>query len=398
MQIFPRVFLMLAAVSFATSGAFAQGVTDLGDITVRADVRTIPVRVAGNSPEIERLAQTAFGAHGRYRLVGSGGTFTFQFTAAGTHQVEVAISRGTAAVASQAFSGTSLRHALFRAADFAVEKTSGLKGFFASKLAFIHERGRAMEVVTGDLFFGEVRQITHDNSQAMTPRWSPDGRRLLYTSYYRTGFPDIFLLDLGTLQRSTFVSFKGTNMSARFSPNGQQVAMVLSGEGNPEIYVSNAQGRQISRRTRTPSGEAGPCFSPDGLQLVYVSDAAGGPQLYVMPTAGGPARRLATNISRHCTEPDWSRGNPNLIAFTIREGNSLKIAVHDLSGRTPTRVVSKGPGDCVEPSWLADGRHLVYTQRLPGGPRLAILDTETGKSTFISAAGNRVLQANVYGP
>lgn len=389
---------MLAALSLAASVAFSQGVTDLGDITVKADVRTIAVRVAGSTPEIERLAQTAFGAHGRYRLVGTGGTFTFQFTAAGANQVQVAITRGTAAVGSQVFSGTSLRQALFRAADFAVEKTSGLKGFFASKLAFIVEKGRSMEVATGDLFFGEVRQITQDNSQAMTPRWSPDGRKLLYTSYFRTGFPDIFLLDLGTLQRSTFVSFKGTNMSARFSPNGQQVAMVLSGEGNPEIYVSNAQGRQVSRRTRTPTGESGPCFSPDGLQLVYESDAAGGPQLYVMPAAGGPTRRLATNISRFCTEPDWSRGNPNMIAFTIREGNSLKIAVHDLSGRTPTRVVSKGPGDCVEPSWLADGRHLVYTQRLSGGPRLAILDTETGKSTFISGAGSRVLQASVYGP
>ena len=119
---------MLAALSLAASAAFSQGVTDLGDITVKADVRTIAVRVAGSTPEIERLAQTAFGAHGRYRLVGTGGTFTFQFTAAGANQVQVAITRGTATVASQVFSGTSLRQALFRAADFAVEKTSGLKG------------------------------------------------------------------------------------------------------------------------------------------------------------------------------------------------------------------------------------------------------------------------------
>jgi len=385
-------------LSPASGGALAQGVTKLGEIVISADVKTIAIHVTGANPEVERLAHTAFGAHGRFRLVGSGGMFSINFSPVGANQVKVDIARGTAPVASQVFSGTSARNALFRAADFAVEKTSGLKGFFASRLAFIVESGKAMEVATGDLFFGEVRQITRDNSQAMTPRWSPDGRKLLYTSYFRTGFPDVFLLDLGSLQRSTFVSFKGTNMSARYSPNGQQVAMVLSGEGNPEVYVSNAQGRQISRRTRTASGEAGPCFSPDGLQIVYVSDQLGGPQLFVMPAAGGPSRRLSTNISRYCAEPDWSRGNPNMIAFTIREGNSLKIAVHDLSGRTPTRVVSKGPGDCVEPSWLADGRHLVYTQRVSGGPRLAILDTETGKSTFISGAGSRVLQASVWGP
>jgi len=392
-----RFFLCLTCAAYAAFTARAQAVKELGPITVGINVKTIAVQISGSTPELDQLAKVAFAAHGRYRPVSSSGAFDIRFAPVAANQVRVDIARGTVPFASQTFSGTSTRNALFRAADFAVEKTSGLKGFFASKLAFIVEKNRKMEVYVGDLFFGENRQITRDNSQAMTPRWSPDGSKILYTSYFKTGFPDIFQIDLGSLQRTTFVSFKGTNMSARYSPNGQQVAMVLSGEGNPEIYVSNAQGRQVSRRTRTGTGESGPCFSPDGSQLVFESDAAGGPQLYIMPAAGGTPRRLATNLSRYCTEPDWSRGNPNLIAFTVRIGSGLQIAVHDLSGKTPTRTVSKGP-DGVEPSWLADGRHLVYTQRLSGGPRLAILDTESGKSTFISGSGNRVLQANVFGP
>ena len=133
---------------------------------------------------------------------------------------------------SQVAAGTSLRNAFFRAADLAVKATSGLKGFFTSRLTFISNYSGHPEVVTSDLFFGEVKQITHDNAQAMTPRWSPDGGKILYTSFYKSGFPDIFLIDLNTVQRTTFVSFKGTNSGARFSPDGAQVAMVLSGEGN----------------------------------------------------------------------------------------------------------------------------------------------------------------------
>jgi len=307
------------------------------------------------------------------------------------------VEKAGAVVASQTITGSSQRNALFRAADFAVERTSGLKGFFGSKLAFIVETGGKMEVHTGDLFFGEVRQITRDNSQALKPRWSPDGTKLLYTSFFKNGFPDIYQINLSSLQRTTFVTFQGTNSSARFSPSGQQVAMVLSGEGNPEIYISNAQGRQVSRRTRTSSVEASPCFSPDGSQLVFTSDAAGGPQLYVMPASGGQPRRLATNISGYCAEPDWSRGNPNLIAFTIRIGRGYQIAVHDLS-RSSTRVVSKAPSDGIEPVWLADGRHLVYTQRSPNARRLYILDTETGRTTAISAANVRVSDPSVHGP
>jgi hypothetical protein len=131
-------------------------------------------------------------------------------------------------VATQAFSGGSQRQALFRAADFAVERVSGLKGFFASKLAFIVERRQD----GGAHRRSSLRRAPdyRDNSQALKPRWSPDGRKLLYTSYFKNGFPDIYQIDLSSLQRTSFVTFRGTNSSARYSPNGQQVAMVLSGE------------------------------------------------------------------------------------------------------------------------------------------------------------------------
>ena len=397
MQNSPRLFLLLFALSLPALALRGQ-VRDLGDVSIKIDAKTIAVTVSGATPELDQLANVAFNAHGRFRRVSSGGAFDIRFAPAAGGQVEAQIRKGGTVVATQAFSGSSSRQALFRAADFAVERVSGLKGFFASKLAFIVERGGKMEVHTGDLFFGEVRQITRDNSQALKPRWSTDGRKLLYTSFFKNGFPDIYQIDLSSLQRTAFVTFRGTNSSARFSPNGQQVAMVLSGEGNPEIYVSNAQGRQVARRTRTAAVEASPCFSPDGSQLVYTSDAAGGPQLYLMPAGGGQSRRLATNISGYCAEPDWSRGTPNLIAFTVRVGRGYQIAVHDLSGRTPTRIVSKAPGDAIEPVWLADGRHLIYTQRSPNARRLFILDTETSRATAISAAGVQVSEASVHGP
>src|SRR5690606_13953544 len=121
----------------------------------------------------------------------------------------------------------------------------------ASQLAFISQATGNTEVCVSDLFFGDARQLTHDRASALSPRWSPDGSKLLYTSFHRSNAADIFQIDMRTLQRTSFVSLKGTNQSARFSPDGSQVAMVLSGEGNPEIYVANSNGRSISRRTRT---------------------------------------------------------------------------------------------------------------------------------------------------
>ncbi len=398
MNTFIRLFVLAIALTAATASA-QRDPHDLGDLFISADLHTIAVHVSGSTPEINTLANLAFKAHGRYRLVTTGGAYDIQFSQVAPSQVQVNVTKGGANVLSQVAAGTSMRNAFFRAADLAVKATSGLKGFFSSRLTFISDYSGHPEVFTSDLFFGEVKQITHDNAQAMTPRWSPDGGKILYTSFYKSGFPDIFLIDLNTVQRTTFVSFKGTNSGARFSPDGSQVAMVLSGEGNPEIYVCNAQGRQVSRRTRTPSVEASPCFSPDGSRLVFTSDAAGSPQLYVMAVAGGSAQRLPTAISGYCAEPDWSRGDPNKIAFTVRSSRGFQIATYDFSGKTPTKVVSKAPMDAVEPSWLADGRHLVYTERAANSRSLCLLDTETGKSTRLSPPSLRqASQVSVWNP
>jgi TolB protein len=394
MQKIPRWFLCF----FLTlTPLLAQ--REIGPVEVTADSRAISVRVSSTAPELNTLALQAFGTHGHYRLVASGFRFDIRFTPVSATAVRVDITRPDgAAVHSETVNGSSPRHALLRAADVAVERTNGagLRGFFASKLAFIGERTGRKEVYISDLFLGEVKQITRDNAHAFGPRWSPDGTRLLYTSYYKSGFPDIFQIDLNTYQRTTFVSFRGTNSGAVFSPDGTRVAMVLSGEGNPEIYVSDAQGRQVSRRTRTDAVEASPAWSPDGTRLVFTSDAAGGPQLYIIPAAGGSMQRVPTNISRYCTEPDWNRANPNKLAYTARIGRGFQIAVHDFSKGTSEQV-SRAPFDGIEPAWLADGRHLVYTARDRTTSRLCILDTETGKSVPISpAAFGSVMQATIW--
>ncbi|MFA5265623.1 MAG: biopolymer transporter Tol, partial [Opitutaceae bacterium] len=310
----------------------------IGNVTVDVDSRMLGVQVSANTPELNALAQQAFQAHGRYHVLASGGQFSIKFTQLGGNQVRVDVTKGSAGtpVCSETVSGTSARNALLKAADVAVEKTSlqGLKGFFAAKLAFISERTGKKEIYVSDLFFGEVKQITHDNAQALSPRFSPDGTRVVYTSFYKSGFPDIFQIDLRSYQRTSFVSFKGTNSGARFSPNGQSVAMVLSGEGNPDVYVGDAQGRRIRRVTRTDAVEASPCFSPDSSRIVYTSDAAGGPQLYVIGAGGGAPSRLATGISGYCAEPDWSRADPNKIAFTARIGRGYQIAMYDMSARS----------------------------------------------------------------
>lgn len=391
----PLLSRFLLLVTLVAAPAFAQ--RKIGEVRVDVDANTIPIRVTANSADLQGLANSAFESHGRYKRVASGHAYDIKFTAVTGTQVRVDITRGAAAapVSSDVANGTNARQALLRAADIAVQKTNGmnLKGFFTARLAFIAQRGRKNDIYVSDLYLGDARQVTHDGAAVLSPRWSPDGSRIIYTSYYRTGAPDIYLLDPASGRKSTFASFRGTNTGARFSPNGQQVTMVLSGEGTPEIYVSNAQGRSVVRKTRSEAAKSSPCWSPDGSQIIFAMEP--GPQLYVVSAAGGAPRRLSVGHT-YAAEPDWSRSHPNKIAFTVRVGTRFQIAVYDMN-TGKAQVVSKADFDGVEPSWLADGRHLVYTARDRTTSVLSILDTETGKSTRIpSPPDASLLQAGVW--
>ena len=392
--------LPLLLLAFAALAAPLSAQRDIGEVDVTVNGQTLPVRVSANTPALNALALQAFGSHGRYHVVASGYLYDIRFSLVAPTEVRVDIARGPGGepVASENVLGTSARNALLRAADVAVEKTNGLglRGFFAERLAFVGEPTGHDEIYVGDLFFGNLRSYTRDRAIALEPRWSPDGSKLVYTSF-KTGFPDIYEIDLNTNERSTLVSLRGTNSGAHFSPDGSRIAMVLTGEGTSEIYVSNAQGHAISRRTRLDSAKASPCWSPDGSRIVFASGNPS-PQLYIISANGGPMQRLTYGLSRYCAEPDWSRADPNKIAFTMGTGGDhYQIAVYDFS-KHGAEQVSHAPFDGIEPSWLADGRHLVYTARNSYASRLCILDTVTGKSTPISPSSfGPAKQGNVWG-
>lgn len=394
-----RLSVLLLGLAVSTLAVGAQGSRNIGEVRVDTSSAAIPVRVSASSADLQALAQTAFHSHGRYRLVASGHAFDLKFTAVAATQVRVDITKGAAAtpVHGETVTGATPRQALLRAADVAVAKTNGLglRGFFTARLAFVSKRTGRSEVYTSDLFLGEAKQLTRDGAHVLTPRWTPDGAKVVYTSFFRSNAPDVFLSNVTTAARETLISFRGTNSGARYSPNGQQVAVIMTGEGAPELYITNAQGRAPARKTRSDAVKSSPCWSPDGSQIVFTMEP--GPQLYVMSAAGGAPRRLSIGVSTYAAEPDWSRTDRNKIACTVRIGRQYQIAVYDFATGTG-KVVSKASFDGVEPSWLADGRHVVYTARDRNSSFLCILDTETGNSTRLGGVDSLAMQASVWTP
>ncbi len=379
-------------------------------ITIPGIVRTVdnpvyPISIESNDEKISVLARRAFGVHGAYRVVANdSGKVKVRIDRLSSNQVNLIIQSGETnqTLAQGRISGSDWMNATLLACDQVVERTSGLKGFFAGRLAFVGERTGDKEIFVGDLFFQRFRALTQDRSESVSPRWSPDGKRIVYTGYFRSGFPEIYMLDVENRTRSTVARFRGTNTGGTFSPDGRRLAMVLSSPGNPEIYLADAQGNRPRRMTMNATLEASPSFSPDGRRLVLTSDPMGFPQIYML-TLDGPSRnnsgmqRIARSLSRNCSEPVWNPVNPDLIAFTVLQGSGFQIAVYDISTATST-VLTSGGSDSVEPAWTSDGRHLIYTLRAAGRKQLRVLDTVTKKSVGLHSpnAGNASQASFIY--
>ncbi len=356
-----------------------------GEVVGTPGVRTRTIQISGQPSALAQQAQQLFGLHGGYEQVSTRPDFNFAFAAVQGNSVNLTISSRGKTLWEGSFSGRTQLEALYAASDVAVAKTLGTKGFFSSKLAFIADRTGNSEVYTSDILFKAVRQLTSDRAQCLSPNLSPNGNILLYTSYHGTGFPDIYKVDLVTGRRTVLAGFRGTNTGGTFSPDGRQIAMILSSSGNSEVYVSNVEGKQLRRLTRTDSLEADPSWSPDGRRLVFTSDQLGGPQIYTSNAQGRSMSRVRTDISRNCSEPTWNPVDPDIIAFTAAAGGEFEVAVYSFK-ENKSRIISRGSGDAVHPAWLNDGRHLVYTERTSRYSRLMILDTATGKRARLSPA------------
>lgn len=275
---------------------------------------------------------------------------------------------------SKSYRGTSeetrrLAHAM---ADDIVMAIKNVRGIASTRIVMVGVRGGQKDLYMCDADGQNVVRVTRDGTAArMAPSWYPDANALVYTAYLQQ-YPDIYRVDIGQLSRERLAAFPGLNAGGAISPDGQEMAMILSRDGNPELYVMNLRSRAVTRLTKTQRAtEASPAWSPDGKQIAYVSDASASPQIYVIGRHDGTSQRMTYRGSENVS-PDWSRDGR--LAFSSKRGGRYIVCVLD-PGATEAIPVTEGDADYEDPSWAPDNRHLVCTRSVGYQASIYILDT-----------------------
>ncbi len=267
------------------------------------------------------------------------------------------------------FAGTTQgwRRMAHKVADVIYSSITGEGGYFDSRVVFVSESGpknqRLKRLAVMDYDGANVAYLTDSASIVLAPRFSPQGDRIIYTSY-ETGFPRITLLDVGSLQRQTLEEQPGTmTFAPRFSPDGGTIVFSLERGGNTDIYALSLGGGGLRQLTNAPSIETAPSFSPDGSQIVFESDRTGTPQIYVMPAGGGEGTRISGGKGRYGT-PVWSpRGD--YIAFTKQNEGRFHIGVMRTDGSEERLLTASFLDE--GPTWAPNGRVLMFTRETSGG-------------------------------
>ena len=250
------------------------------------------------------------------------------------------------------------RRAAHKCADAIYARLSGESPFFDSRIAYIAETGpkdrRIKRLAIMDSDGANHRFITNGQTMALTPRYSPDYKSIVYLSYLGSR-PRIFIYDVAAGKQRLVTESANPTFGPRFSPDGKYILYSMAIAGNTDIYRISAGGGTPQRLTSGAGIDTGGSYSPDGSRIAFESDRSGGQQIYVMNADGSNQQRISSGGGRYAT-PEWSpRGD--LIAFTKIAGN-FRIGVMTPSGGGERLLTDSWQDEA--PSWSPNGRVIQF--------------------------------------
>jgi TolB protein len=268
----------------------------------------------------------------------------------------------------------------------------GIPGVAESKLYFISNRTGHKEVWAMDYDGYDQHRITSLGSITLSPRVSPDGSRLAFSSYGKSGL-DIMMYSIELGRIVAFPHYGGTNITPAWSPDGTRLAWSSSMPGDSEIYVADATGSHPKRLTNFRGPDVAPVWNPKtGAQIAFVSGRSGLPQIYIMDADGTNVQRLTDQ--GYAVSPSWSP-NGQFLAFSWDRKygpgapGGWDIYVMDIATKQFIQLThDAGRNDY--PVWSADGRHLAFQRGGNGREQIwTMLADGTKQRQVTSAAGNQ---------
>src|SRR5262249_34364408 len=146
-------------------------------------------------------------------------------------------------------------------------------------------------------------QLTQGKEADADPRFSPDGKHILYTTL-RAGFPEVWRMNRDG-SKAHFVT-KGSQAS--WAPDGKSIVFI---QDNQTFIRNLASGKEALVTPKEWERCGVPAFSPDGRHLAVASRHLGEIGIFILNLDGKENHRLPT--AQACCTPQWSKDGKKIL-------------------------------------------------------------------------------------
>jgi Tol biopolymer transport system component len=212
------------------------------------------------------------------------------------------------------------------------------------------------------------RNLTDDPfTERVSPSWSPDGRRIVYSSN-----GDVWVIDTATGLETPLTTEGG--LDPAWSPDGRRIAFVRR-QADPGIYVMNADGTMQLRIVPTNRWvDADPSWSPDGSHVAFADYVDPlNVEIFAARSDGSELTRLTHDPALDLA-PEWSPDGATIL--WVRGGAStysgrVFAMASDGTGATPFSAEGEGASS---PAWSPDGHEVAYGTTFRAALKIAATD------------------------
>jgi TolB protein len=224
------------------------------------------------------------------------------------------------------------------------------------KLLLTSVRTGDTEVFIVDPDTGDAFNVTRSPaSEDRYPCWSPDGKRIAFTSD-RNHSTNLYVVkaDGSGLRRMVISPAVCYMPSWQRTPQGERIVFGMHGD-RPEMASVRPDGSGL----RTLGVGHDPCLSPDGRLIAYTGEAPGGVTVFLMDHDGRNKRQLVPGASKPgAVFPNWSPDGRQIVySWPVAEALELFIITADGAAN---RQLTRTGGICTPAAWSPDGKWISY--------------------------------------
>ena len=254
-----------------------------------------------------------------------------------------------------------------------------------AQIAFSSARNGDLDIYVMDEDGSNVTRLTNHPHTDSSPKWSPDGRRITFSSlrddpHNADGNWEVYVMDANGGNVIRLTNQPRVDGTPTWSPDGKQIAFASNRHGLGDIFVMNAAGRNETRitidDTNGVSYDWAPAWSPKGRFIAYESTRGGrGSDIWLMKPDGSRPIRLSKRKA-HDTWPAWSPDGKQ-IAFASREGKNLAWEIFriDVDGSGIKNLTNNSANDQY-PAWSPRGEKIAFSSDRDGDYDIYVMNPD----------------------